>query len=83
MKKKCIYLCIIIFFVHNFSQVKADNYQTSSPFRDYKLCYTKDFKDRRSAEQTAHKRLKKISIKYKGEWFKVSITEATKLIEAI
>ena len=32
MKKKCIYLCIIIFFVHNFSQVKADNYQTTSPY---------------------------------------------------
>jgi len=62
---------------------RCNQYQTSSPFRDYKLCYTKDFKDRRSAEQTAHKRLKKISIKYKGEWFKVSITEATKLIEAI
>ena len=32
MKKKCIYLCIIIFLVHNFSQVKADNYQTTSPY---------------------------------------------------
>ena len=62
---------------------RCNGYQTSSPFRDYKLCYTKYFKDRRSAEQMAHKKLKKISVKYKGEWFKVSIKEATNLIQAI
>ena len=32
MKKTCIYLFIIIFFVLNISQVKADNYQTSSSY---------------------------------------------------
>ena len=32
MKKTCIYLFIIIFVVLNFSQIKADNYQTSSPY---------------------------------------------------
>ena len=62
---------------------RCNGYQTSSPFRDYKLCYTKYFKDRRSAEQTAHKELKKISTKHKGEWFKVSVNEATNLIKAI
>ena len=62
---------------------RCNGYQTSSPFRDYKLCYTKYFKDRRSAEQIAHKKLKKISVKYKGEWFKVSTKEATNLIKAI
>ncbi len=62
---------------------RCNGYQTSSPFRDYKLCYTKYFKDRRSAEQMAHKELKKISVKYKGEWFKVSIKEATNLIQEI
>ena len=62
---------------------RCNKYQTSSPFRDYKECYTKYFKDRRSAEQMAHKELKKISVKYKGEWFKVSIKEATNLIQAI
>ena len=62
---------------------RCNQYQTSSPFRDYKLCYTKYFEDRRSAEQRAHKKLKKISTKHKGEWFKVSTKEATKLIEAI
>ena len=62
---------------------RCNSYQTSSPFRDYKLCYNKYFKDRRSAEQTAHKKLKKSSLKYKGEWFKVSIKEAIKTIEKL
>ena len=62
---------------------RCNQYQTSSPHRDYKLCYTKYFEDRTIAEQTAHKKLKKLSTKHKGEWFKVSTKEATKLIEAI
>jgi len=62
---------------------RCNSYQTSSPFRDYKLCYNKYFKDRRSAEKTAHKKLKKSSLKYKGEWFKVSIKEAIKTIEKL
>jgi len=62
---------------------RCNQYQTSSPHRDYKLCYTRYFEDRTIAEQMAHKKLKKISIKHKGEWFKVSTKEATKLIEAI
>jgi len=32
MKKTCIYVFIITFAVLNFSQIKADNYQTSSPY---------------------------------------------------
>lgn len=62
---------------------RCNQYQTSSPFRDYKLCYTRYFENRTIAEQKAHKKLKKISTKHKGEWFKVSVNEATKLIEAI
>ena len=62
---------------------RCNQYQTSSPHRDYKLCYTKYFEDRKIAEQMAHKKLKKLSTKHKGEWFKVSTKEATKLIEAI
>ena len=62
---------------------RCNSYQTSSPFRDYKLCYNKHFKDRRTAEKTAHKKLRKKSTKYKGEWFKVSINEAIKIIDTI
>ena len=62
---------------------RCNQYQTSSPFRDYKLCHTKYFEDRKSAEHLVHKKLKRLSTKHKGEWFKVSVDEATKLIEAI
>ena len=62
---------------------RCNQYQTSSPHRDYKLCYTRYFEDRTIAEQMAHKKLKKISTKHKGEWFKVSTKEATNLIQAI
>ena len=43
----------------------------------------KKFKDRKSAEQKAHSKLKKISKTYKGEWFNISISKAIKTIEAI
>lgn len=62
---------------------RCNQYQTSSPFRDYKLCYNRKFKDRKSAEQKAHSKLKKISKTYKGEWFNISISKAIKTIEAI
>ena len=62
---------------------RCNQYQTSSPFRDYKLCYTKYFEDRKSAEQSAHKELKKITATYNGEWFKTSVKEAKKTIEAL
>jgi hypothetical protein len=62
---------------------RCNSYQTSSPFRDYKLCYNKHFKDRRTAERLTHKKLKKIATKHKGEWFKVSIKEAIETIEKL
>ena len=62
---------------------RCKQYQTSSPFRDYKLLYKRFFEDRKNAEHLAHKKLKKISTENKGEWFKVSVQEATKLINAI
>ena len=62
---------------------RCKQYQTSSPFRDYKLCYLKHFEDRKIAEQSAHKELKKITDTYHGEWFKTSVKEAKKTIEAL
>ena len=62
---------------------RRNSYQTSSPYRDYKLCYLKHFEDRKSAEQSAHKELKKITDTYNGEWFKTSVKEAKKTIEAL
>ncbi len=62
---------------------RCNQYQTSSPHRDYKLCYNKYFKDRRSAEKKVHEKLKKISTKYKGEWFKISVKEAKEIVNKI
>ena len=62
---------------------RCKQYQTSSPFRDYKLCYLKHFEDRKIAEQSAHKELKKITATYNGEWFQTSVKEAKKTIEAL
>ena len=62
---------------------RCNQYQTASPHRDYNLCYNKYFKDRRSAEKLAHEKLKKISTKHKGEWFKVSVKEAKQIINKI
>ena len=62
---------------------RCKQYQTSSPYRDYKLCYLKHFEDRKIAEQSAHKELKKITDTYHGEWFKTSVKEAKKTIEAL
>ena len=62
---------------------RCRQYQTSSPFRDFKLCYSKYFEDRKKSEQLAHDKLHNISTKRNGEWFKVSVDEATKLIQAL
>ena len=62
---------------------RCKQYQTSSPYRDYKLCYLKHFEDRKIAEQSAHKELKKITATYNGEWFQTSVKEAKKTIEAL
>lgn len=62
---------------------RCNQYQTSSPFRDYKLRYKKYFDNKRSAEQQAHKKIKNICKDNNGEWFKVSISEAKEIIQSI
>lgn len=62
---------------------RCNGYQTSSPMRDYKLQYSKDFKNRRTAESKAHKLCAKKSKDRNGEWFKIKIKEAINLIESI
>lgn len=62
---------------------RCNGYQTSSPMRDYKLQYSKDFKDRRSAESEAHKLCAKKSKDRNGEWFKLDIKTAISCIENI
>ena len=62
---------------------RCNQYQTSSPHRDYKLCYSKFFDDRSSAEKKAHTLLKKEAEDNKGEWFKIKQDIAQEIIETL
>ena len=62
---------------------RLSQFQTSSPFRDYKLEYSKYFKDRRSAEKEAHILLEKSSETRRGEWFQSSVLKIQQQIETI
>ena len=58
---------------------RLNNYQTSSPFRDYKLDYTFDTEDRRASEAAAHTALD-ARFPRNGEWFKCSPRQAWSII---
>ena len=62
---------------------RCNNYQTSSPYRDYNLYYKRFFEDRKMAEKTAHSIVSKISTKRNGEWFKINKNDAKGIINAI
>ena len=62
---------------------RCKQYQTSSPFRDYKLCYSKFFADRKEAEAKAHSLLKKSAEERKGEWFKITQDKAHQIIKTL
>lgn len=59
---------------------RCNGYQTSSPFRDYKVRYAVSTKDRRKAESLAHKAAEKIAER-RGEWFKMSVGQAKECIQ--
>lgn len=54
---------------------RLNGYQTSSPFRDYVLCYSEHFDDRHQAESEIHRMLEKHPqcLDRKGEWFKTYV----------
>lgn len=62
---------------------RLNNYQTSSPLRDYVLCYTRHFKNRHVAERIAHNNINKVSDGRTNEWFKVDLQDAKAIIEEI
>ena len=62
---------------------RCNSYQTSSPYRNYKLFYSKWFEDRRSAEKKALDKLYNITTSQYGEWFRVKPTLAREIIKAI
>ena len=59
---------------------RLNGYQTSSPFRNYRLMYSVSTNDRRKAEAAAHKAAEKIAER-KGEWFKMSVGQAKECIQ--
>lgn len=62
---------------------RLNNYQTSSPFRDYKLQYSVYCNDRRKLEGKAHKAVGSIASARNYEWFKIPIEDAVDCISGI
>ncbi len=62
---------------------RCNGYQTSSPKRDYKLMFKRFFDDRRNAERKAHQLINKKAKGRNGEWFKIAIPTARKMIESL
>lgn len=62
---------------------RCSGYQTSSPFRDYKVSYSKYFEDRREAEKLAHAKLKENKIEHANEWFKTDLKTIKTIIKNI
>ena len=62
---------------------RCSTYQTSSPFRDYKVSYSKYFEDRREAEKLAHAELKENKIEHANEWFKTDLKTIKTIIKNI
>ena len=62
---------------------RCSSYQTSSPFRDYKVCYSKYFEDRREAERLVHSALKENKIEHANEWFKTDLETIKNVIKNI
>jgi len=61
---------------------RLKGYQTSDPYRDYKLYHHKAHANRHIAETGAHKALEKLSKERKNEWFKVDLKTAVSCVEA-
>ena len=62
---------------------RLKNYQTSDPFRAYKLEHSITIENRHTGEVKAHKALEALSEDRKNEWFKVDLTIAVRCIEAL
>jgi len=59
---------------------RCNGYQTSSPFRDYKVEHMVVTNNRREAEAQAHKAAGKVAQEKRGEWFKLSIEQAKNIL---
>ena len=59
---------------------RCNGYQTSSPFRDYKIEHMVVTNNRRDAEAEAHKAATKMAKEVRGEWFKLDIELAKNIL---
>ena len=62
---------------------RCNGYQTSSPFRDYKVEHVVATKNRRAAESEAHKLATKVAVETRGEWFRLDIEQAKTILNNI
>ncbi len=62
---------------------RCSTFQTSSPFRDYEIYFSKKFNNKKEAEATAHHMLKKVADEYNNEWFLIDKKIAKALIQVI
>jgi hypothetical protein len=58
---------------------RLNGYQTSSPFRDYKIVAKLATQDRHAKEREMHKIFEHFAKERKGEWFKIDKVTAIKL----
>ena len=58
---------------------RLNGYQTSSPFRDYKIVAKLSTEDRHTKEREMHKIFEHFAKERKGEWFKIDTVTAIKL----
>ena len=61
------------------SSDRLNGYQTSSPFRDYKVVATLTTDNRHTKEKEMHKIFEHFAQERKGEWFKIDKVTAIKL----
>jgi len=60
---------------------RLNNYQTSSPHRDYSLEHYVASNDRRMSEKESHTKALPLSTDSKGEWFKLSVEQAITILD--
>lgn len=59
------------------SEDRCRSYQTSSPFRDFRVEFSVFCEDRAKAEREVHKALEEVATERRGEWFKIDTLIAT------
>ena len=62
---------------------RCKTYNTGSPYRDYEVAQTITVKNRHHAERVVLNALRKVAKEVRGEWFKMTIAQAKRVIKSI